>query len=646
MASGLRFVCTPPRLGDSSPSPSFSPSRPHVLHPPTSSPAKSFTTTTENSSQNSKNNNASSSSTSTFPVPETNSQRQEVLNRGPLLKFRLRERSNYLKRRNSQSQHDLKKKRKFKNDSPSNIILPTRFLLGGNIADPLNLASFAGDHSPQVTPMSSPLPTPKYKKEVEVVIPDNIHDPLNLNVSNDEGETSSPNKKKNRRKKRKRTESEKSVEGTNEEVQAIVQSLPHAEEAELIVKEADSTAIAKHASLLAHKMTLHLTDVMKRHEREEIVSPVLPQDSPSKRSNNCPLNTHHGSTNFHRRSCYLHQKGHFFRNDPLFIHFDDKKETKKKNRRKKKNKPQVTEKQPQLDNNAETVNKKYRAKGQAFRYGNYSRYYGYRGTKKTSDSNALVEDVRLSSFKAEWFQGKEVLDIGCNSGNITLSVAKVFDPKVIVGIDIDANLITTARKNVRRFMEPKAKFPISLPLSHGPVAPDSATASLPMSSFSSNTPETSLEAVDDVQKKLPKPSFPDNVIFSEANYVLDSDDLLDKVVPEYDTILCLSVTKWIHLNWGDDGLKRFFKRIFKHLRPEGRLILEPQPWPSYVKKHSVSEETDRNFKEIRMKPDQFSEYLLSSEVGFSDCQLVDTPLHECKGKSLYLCLKSNDYDKI
>jgi len=79
----------------------------------------------------------------------------------------------------------------------------------------------------------------------------------------------------------------------------------------------------------------------------------------------------------------------------------------------------------------------------------------------------------------------------------------------------------------------------------------------------------------------------------------------------------LSVTKWIHLHHGDDGLLAFFSKMFEMLRPggvlvghEGRIargggvdacllprchshpglvpgagqILEPQPWKSYKKK--------------------------------------------------------------
>lgn len=44
-----------------------------------------------------------------------------------------------------------------------------------------------------------------------------------------------------------------------------------------------------------------------------------------------------------------------------------------------------------------------------FQYGNYSRYYGYR-----IEGN----DPRLTYLDPEWFRGKDVLDIGCNVGEV------------------------------------------------------------------------------------------------------------------------------------------------------------------------------------------------------------------------------------
>lgn len=60
------------------------------------------------------------------------------------------------------------------------IVPPTKFLLGGNISDPLNLNSLQDEalvSISAVTPKSSPIPTPP---KIEVIIPPNIFDPLHL----------------------------------------------------------------------------------------------------------------------------------------------------------------------------------------------------------------------------------------------------------------------------------------------------------------------------------------------------------------------------------------------------------------------------------------------------------------------------------
>ena len=46
----------------------------------------------------------------------------------------------------------------------------------------------------------------------------------------------------------------------------------------------------------------------------------------------------------------------------------------------------------------------------------------------------------------------------------------------------------------------------------------------------------------------------------------------------FDILFCFSVTMWIHLNYGDDGMKKLFQATNKWCR---YLVLEPQPWKCY-----------------------------------------------------------------
>lgn len=50
----------------------------------------------------------------------------------------------------------------------------------------------------------------------------------------------------------------------------------------------------------------------------------------------------------------------------------------------------------------------------------------------------------------EYFRQKKILDIGCNSGYVTINLAKSLLPLSVLGIDIDGNLIDAARKNLQR----------------------------------------------------------------------------------------------------------------------------------------------------------------------------------------------------
>lgn len=43
----------------------------------------------------------------------------------------------------------------------------------------------------------------------------------------------------------------------------------------------------------------------------------------------------------------------------------------------------------------------------------------------------------------------------------------------------------------------------------------------------------------------------------------------------YGVITCLSVTKWVHLNWGDAGLMRLFVKLWNSLEPGKRMPASP-----------------------------------------------------------------------
>lgn len=113
------------------------------------------------------------------------------------------------------------------------------------------------------------------------------------------------------------------------------------------------------------------------------------------------------------------------------------------------------------------------------------------------------------------------------------------------------------------------------------------------------------------------------------------------------------------MNFGDAGLKQAFKRMYAQLRPGGVLVLEPQGWSSYGKKKNLTvsitlliskniflhctmleihkssfllkERIYKNYQSIEFRPHSFTQYLLSTEVGFSKCEVLSIPPHPSKG---------------
>eukprot|EP01107_Rhizomastix_libera_P016739 TRINITY_DN7156_c0_g1_i1.p2 TRINITY_DN7156_c0_g1~~TRINITY_DN7156_c0_g1_i1.p2 ORF type:complete len:461 (-),score=94.08 TRINITY_DN7156_c0_g1_i1:1124-2485(-) len=272
--------------------------------------------------------------------------------------------------------------------------------------------------------------------------------------------------------------------------------------------------------------------------------------------------------------------------------------------------------------------------------GNYEKYYGYRLLGE-------VGDRRLECLQQEWFAGKTALDIGCNSGCVTIGIAEKFHPKMIVGVDFDKDLIDKANESVKRVVlgrlkqnqrisltkittkngpttittEQKEQSPSQIPETPDPKAisesPSSST-SLPISVYLKSTHDPSTAPI-----LTDSSSFPRNISFVCEDF-MDGSEECEKYSETYDTILCLSVTKWIHLNFGDEGIRRLFRKAYALLKTGGVFILEPQLWKGYKKRSHISQTTKFNFKNAKLRPNEFSDVLMN-EIGFSAVDFLYIP---------------------
>ena len=616
----------------------------------------------------------------------------------------------------------------------------SKFLLGGNIRDPLNLNSLSDERVAKainaVTPQSSPLPTPKHRKaeyKIEVLIPPDISDPLNLmNADTCEGDYESQLLSPVLARRKKATDAQKllsGVSGTNSSASAasvIGASVqggkkprlrkrtrsakqsrdsrdtkpPDMNDAEIVGPtqtmhdlESDNKQAAPKQKVSEDKEmpdSVEDSNINEKNENDDVQENLnvgeneqVTKDSAgktladAKNEHDLPINTD-GLNN--PKPAYKFPKP---TKRPLPFSW---KKYRKANQQRKINGAEivspVVQTPPQIPfgggssnigilrgprqfyrgskstmnrrsshgvksasgstimskqypvsptkNKIENGTKQSKLQRKTFEYGNYNRYYGYRNADHG-------KDPRLKYLHPEWFAGKDVLDIGCNVGHVTLAIARNLNPKSILGVDIDENLIRAAKQNVKHYtscimptktpqygtgistnqtplntplysgrcitpsrtpsypgwdtieniniQQPNVQvaadensaqakrsnkndlFPICMPIIFGPIDPTNPSL-IPGSVRESDHSTRDVQGVN-TQGSISSSSFlsfPQNIRFACTNYVLESDELLDIIQPEYDTILCLSTTKWIHLNFGDEGIKRAFKRMYAQLR--------------------------------------------------------------------------------
>jgi 7SK snRNA methylphosphate capping enzyme len=184
-----------------------------------------------------------------------------------------------------------------------------------------------------------------------------------------------------------------------------------------------------------------------------------------------------------------------------------------------------------------------KANHELHRYGNYKSYY-------THFRSPLTPDTRLTQLAPFISGGKRILDLGCNSGKLTLELVSHFAAAEVVGVDLDPYLIQQA----------------------------------------------------EVAKAGADPESAKRVVFELFDFATTVPFTGAAAGRSWDVVLLLSVIKWVHLNTSDQVLIALFAHLFTVLKPGGYLVIEPQDWANYKRAVKKCQSLRENFKRLELRP--------------------------------------------
>lgn len=165
----------------------------------------------------------------------------------------------------------------------------------------------------------------------------------------------------------------------------------------------------------------------------------------------------------------------------------------------------------------------------ASKHGNFMNYYQFHPAEERV--RQLPPGVWRVDHPARKYA---VLDIGCNAGNLSyllhdfLEKAEGLLEVSLLGVDLDPILIERARQYNPR---------------------------------------------------------PDRIAFEHLDFLSeDCDGTLKRYLDSlnktrFDVVFCFSITMWIHLNHGDNGLEKFIRKACELTET---IVIEPQPWKCYA----------------------------------------------------------------
>ncbi|XP_055917416.1 probable RNA methyltransferase CG11342 [Eupeodes corollae] len=167
----------------------------------------------------------------------------------------------------------------------------------------------------------------------------------------------------------------------------------------------------------------------------------------------------------------------------------------------------------------------------AVQFGNFINYYQFHSAE---DRIALIpSDVWLTPAEPQAYNESPylVLDVGCNAGDVTQLLLPYLSNHLnrevqVLAIDIDPTLIKRAQENNKS---------------------------------------------------------PQKIEFSCVDIMHDDLSNIDTFLKaqnatKFDVVCCFSITMWIHLNHGDQGLQDFLTKCSSIAK---LLVIEPQPWKCY-----------------------------------------------------------------
>jgi len=340
----------------------------------------------------------------------------------------------------------------------SKIKLPTQFLLGGTINDPLNLEGLQKESNSQSDvhsfEMNSRVLTPKRLHRIGFPKITDTSDPLNLkNVSSKEQESLSD-------------DCVTSVEQrqnacSNNHCQGVLVSEDNSEQrcqcfqSSLRMKE---RVCSCNSSFTLNNGYLHDVEVpscslndWKTNDVDDDVAAVKVTDRFSDENISSIFSEVKAVASTRKKRFTSHERIV----SPAIPQFSHRRARKRQQRSSYTSKEIVTSASTSHESSCKKIKEK-------FPCGNYVAYYGYRNVGR-------VEDPRLKLLPKVSFEGKDVLDIGCNAGLVTIAIASNYLPKRILGIDVDQRLIGLAKRNVRRYMDEKS-YPSCLKTAFGPIA--------------------------------------------------------------------------------------------------------------------------------------------------------------------------------